>query len=134
MLAPAADIARLSLHVLAATVWVGGQLVLGGLVPTVRREAPTATAAVARRFAQLSWPAYVVLLGTGLWNIAADPPSRQTAAWRAVLMVKIAVVILSGTAAALHQRATTPAGRAVWGAISGVAAPAALVLGVALAG
>ena len=28
---------RLFLHVLAASIWVGGQLVLAGLVPTVRR-------------------------------------------------------------------------------------------------
>ncbi|MGD0876035.1 MAG: hypothetical protein ABSA14_13765 [Acidimicrobiales bacterium] len=27
---------RLSLHVLAATVWVGGQIVVAGLPPTVR--------------------------------------------------------------------------------------------------
>jgi len=34
-LADAWTIIRLSLHVLAACVWVGGQLVLAGLVPTV---------------------------------------------------------------------------------------------------
>lgn len=135
MLAPATDIVRLSVHVLAAAIWVGGQLVLGGLVPTLRRAAPAATTpAVARRFAQLAWPAFVVLVGTGIWNVVAEPPSHQAAAWRAVLTVKIIVVALSGLAAGLHQRARSPAGRAVWGAITGVAASAAVVLGVALAG
>ena len=35
-LAPALDGIRVSIHVLAATVWVGGQLTLAGLVPTAR--------------------------------------------------------------------------------------------------
>ncbi|MDA8301079.1 MAG: hypothetical protein M0005_05925 [Actinomycetota bacterium] len=36
-LAPAIEGIRLSLHVLAATVWVGGQITLAGLVPTARQ-------------------------------------------------------------------------------------------------
>ena len=42
---------RLFLHVLAAMVWVGGQLTLLGLLPTVRTLGPDAPTAVARRFA-----------------------------------------------------------------------------------
>ena len=41
------DTVRLFLHVLAATLWVGGQLVLASLVPTLRtlgRDAPKAAA------------------------------------------------------------------------------------------
>ena len=36
MLAPALDTIRLTLHVLAATVWVGGQIVMTGLVGPAR--------------------------------------------------------------------------------------------------
>ncbi len=36
-LAPALDGIRLSLHVLAATVWVGGQITVAGLAPTARQ-------------------------------------------------------------------------------------------------
>ena len=38
MLSPTVDTVRLFLHVLAASVWVGGQIVLAGLVLGVRGE------------------------------------------------------------------------------------------------
>lgn len=82
----------------------------------------------------MAWPAYVVLLGTGVWNVVAVELSKQSAAWRVVLTVKIAVVVLSGLSAWMHQRSKTAASLAFWGAMSGLTATAALVLGVALAG
>jgi putative copper export protein len=133
-LAPALTALRLSLHVAAATVWVGGQIVLVGLLPTVRRLSDEAPRSIARAFARLSWPAFAVLVATGIWNIAATHPSHQTTAWRVVLGVKIAVVALAGLAAYLHGRSTSRAGLAVWGSLSGSAALVALVLGVLLAG
>ena len=45
---------RLFIHVLAATVWVGGQITLGGLVPVVRKLGPEATRSVARQFNRLA--------------------------------------------------------------------------------
>lgn len=125
---------RLSLHVLAAAVWVGGQVVLAGLVPAARRLSTDAPRALARAFARLSWPAYAVLVVTGLWNIGAEHPSGQSAAWRVVLWVKIAVVVLAGLAALAHSRASKRRGLAVWGSVSGMTSLAALVLGVFLAG
>ncbi len=47
MLAVSWDTVRLFLHVLAATIWVGGQLTLAALVPVLRRfggEVPRAAA------------------------------------------------------------------------------------------
>ena len=135
MLAPALDIVRLSLHITAATVWVGGQIVLAGLVPTLRREADRAVVqAVARRFAVLAWPAFVVLVATGLWNVAAVHFSQQDGAWKIVFMVKMAVVVIAGLSVALHQRSKSRLGLAVWGSLGGTTAVAAVVLGVALAG
>src|SRR5579875_1068665 len=111
MLSPAVDAVRLSFHVLAAALWVGGQYTLAGLVPALRAEEPDAVGLAARRFARMAWPAYLVLLATGVWNIIAMEPSRQSPAWRAVLWAKIAVVALSGIAAYAHQRAHTALGR-----------------------
>ncbi len=124
---------RLSLHVLAATVWVGGQLTLAGLVPTARGLGPEAPKALARAFARLMWPAYAVLVATGIWNVAAVS-AGQPHAWQMVLGIKMTVVLAAGVAAFVHTRATTKAGLAVWGSLSGTTSIAALVLGVFLAG
>lgn len=133
-LADALTITRLSLHVLGAAVWVGGQLTVGGLLPTVRRLGDDAGRKIARAFGRLQWPAYVVLLATGVWNITASHPASATSSWRVILWVKIAVVVAAGVAAFVHQRSRSKAGLAIGGAVTGIASVAALVLGVALAG
>ena len=134
MLAPALDTIRLTLHVLAATVWVGGQIVMVGLVGPARQLGGDAPKALARAFARMAWPAYLLLLVTGIWNITAVHYSSQDSAWKAVLMAKIAVVILAGVAVGLHQRATTKGQLALWGSVGGVTSVAALVMGILLAG
>ena len=133
MLTVSWDTIRLTLHVLAATVWVGGQLTLAALVPALRRADPDLPRVVARQFSRVAWPAFGVLVLTGIWNVAAES-DRDHGRYRVTLMVKIAVVLLSGVAALLHARARRPAGLAVWGAVSGASALAAVFLGVLLAG
>ncbi|HZD65522.1 MAG TPA: hypothetical protein VE152_05450 [Acidimicrobiales bacterium] len=132
-LAPAIEGIRLSLHVFAAAVWVGGQATIARLVPTARRLGEDAPRQVARAFSRLSWPAYVVLLGTGVWNIMALGTTPSTT-WQIVLGVKVAVVLIAGLAAWLHGRARNRTSLAVWGAITGTASSTALVMGVLLAG
>ena len=132
-LAPALDGIRVSIHVLAAAVWVGGQLTLAGLVPTARRLGDGAARTLAQAFARIQWPAYGVLLITGLWNVSATH-AGQPKAWQIVLGVKIAVVLVAGLAAWLHTRADTKRGLAVWGGVTALASVTALALGVFLAG
>ena len=134
VLAPALTAVRLSLHVLAATVWVGGQLVMVGLLPTVRRMGEQAPRSIALAFARLSWPAFVVLVLTGFWNLTAVHPSKQTTAWQVVAGVKVAVVVVAGATAFLHGRAASRRALAVWGSLAGLSSIAALCLGVLLAG
>ena len=124
---------RLFLHVVAATVWVGGQLVVAGLVPGLRRLDPTLPRAVARRFATIAWPAFAVLVATGIWNVLAVH-APWSGRYGATLMAKIAVVALSGAAALAHSRARSRAGLAAFGTVAGVTALAALFLGVQLHG
>lgn len=134
MLASGLDTLRLTLHVLAASVWVGGQIVMAGLVGPSRRLGVEAPRELARAFAKWAWPAFAVLVLTGFWNISAVTWSDQTTAWKTVLMVKIVVVALAGLGAFLHQRATSKAQLALWGSVAGSASIAALVMGILLAG
>ena len=134
MLAPALDTVRLTLHVLAATVWVGGQIVMTGLVGPARGLGADAPKTLARAFARLAWPAYAVLVVTGVWNISADGYANAETAWKAVLIAKIAVVALAGLGVLLHQRATTKRQLALWGSVGGLASVAALAMGILLAG
>lgn len=119
-------------HVLAATVWVGGQLVLAALVPALRRFGRDVTRAAARRFNVVAWPAFAVLVATGLGNLAAV--GWGGGAYRTTLVVKLVLVAVSGLAAFLHLRARTPLGLAVFGALGLLAAVGALVLGVLIGG
>jgi len=122
---------RVFLHVLAATVWVGGQLTLAGLVPGLRRLSPEAPRAVARRFNVIAWIAFAVLVATGIWNIAVIEPTWSSA-YGTTLIVKIVVVAVSGVSAAVHAGARSKAMLAVFGTLSGLAALGALFLGVLL--
>ena len=135
MLAVSWDTIRLFLHVLAATIWVGGQLTLAALVPVLRRFGADAPGVAARRFNQVAWTAFGVLIVTGIWNIVAVRSQiSHSASYRTTLIVKLAVVVVSGVTAALHIRSRTARSRAVFGALTGLSALAALFLGVLLAG
>jgi len=125
-----ADTLRLFLHVLAATIWVGGQLTLAGLVSTVRDIDERAPRLVARRFNQIAWPAFAVLLATGVWNLLEIDIGDRSTEYQVTLFVKLMLVALSGVAAFLHIISRTRLGLAVWGALSGLSSVAALFFGV----
>jgi putative copper export protein len=86
---------------------------------------------VSRRFNRIAWPAFGVLVATGIWNIVELHPDSDSDYGRTVI-VKIAVVAISGIAAFVHARARTPMMLAVFGALSALAALGALFLGIQL--
>lgn len=133
-LAPGLAALRITLHVLAATIWVGGQFVMLGLLPTARSMGGDASKKLAAAFGRLSWPAFAVLVLTGFWNVAALHGETKSSAWSAVMGIKYALVLAAGLGAWLHARATTKGALAAWGSIGGVASVLALVAGVLLAG
>jgi uncharacterized membrane protein len=117
---------RLFLHVLAATVWVGGQIVLAALVPAVRRAGGAeSTRAVARRFQLVAWPAFVLLVATGIWNLMEVAIGDRSSAYLTTLSVKLVLVVVSGACAFGH---TMLARRrpALGGVLAGLALLAAL--------
>jgi len=122
---------RLFVHVLAATIWVGGQLTLAALVPALRGTAEGVTQVAARAFNRVAWPAFGVLVVTGIWNVVAV--DDDSAAFQHTLMLKYALVLVSGVTAYLHQRSTSKTGLAAYGALTGASALGALFVGVWLA-
>lgn len=86
------------LHLIAASVWVGGLITLGALVTALRREGVDRSVlqAVARMFGRVSWTALGVAVLTGGW-MAIDFLSSPR------LAVKMGTVALAGGLAAYHQ-------------------------------
>ena len=124
------DVVRLTLHVLAATIWVGGQIVLLALMGPLRRSAPAAIAPAAGTFAWVAWPAFAVLIATGVWLLVGA--GKQSDAYRTTLMVKMVFVVLSGVGAALHTFVKNPSLKSIWATVGLVSGLCAVMLGVSI--
>jgi putative copper export protein len=120
----------LTLHVLAATVWVGGQIVLLALVGPLRRTAPGGIATASRAFAWVAWPAFGILVLTG--GSMLSGAAGQTDPWRTTLLVKMAFAVLSGIGVALHTALKKPALKGISAGVGLVSALAVVLLGVSL--
>jgi uncharacterized membrane protein len=118
----------LYIHVLAATVWIGGLIVVGAVIPAVREvtDDRTIIRAIANRFGVVSWIALGVLVLSGAW-MAADRP------WDATLVAKVVLVLISAALAGWHTVFASRQTPATRGAIQGLIMILALViLGLAL--
>jgi putative copper export protein len=132
MLSPSVATIRIFLHVLAASVWVGGQFTLAGLVPPLRRRHPEALKTAAQAFSRIAWPAFGLVVITGMWNLMAVDITTASSAYQTTVLVKIAVAILSGVFAAVHMVGKSKVALAVGGALGALCALAAMFLGVLL--
>ena len=126
------DTIRISLHILAASVWVGGQIVLAALVPVLRDIGPDAPRRAANRFGRVAWPFFALAVVTGVWNLLEVDVGDRSTAYHVTLAVKLLVVAAAGTAAAVHSLTESPAIRGITGAVGLVGSIAALVFGVML--
>ncbi len=131
------------LHIVAACIWIGGQITVAVVVPMLRAQGEL-TRSVARRYQTIAWPAFAMLIVTGLlnvgniglrWSNLLDSPTGRT------LAVKLAFVALSGLAAGVHAFFQAPhrrpaggsaLGSAVLGSVSLIAALLAALYGVAI--
>lgn len=101
----------LCVHVLAVTVWIGGQLTIAMLMPALRRtgrdepEGRRIVSAAARRFQPLAWGAFVLLFFSGLALIMETPAGGSLGRAFAEKMV---FVVVSAAAAAVHALGTGP--------------------------
>jgi len=125
------DGVRLFLHVLAATVWVGGQITLGALLPVLRSAGADVPRTAARAFGRIAWTAFAVLIATGIWNVASyDDTDRH--GFAGTISLKLICVALSGIAALVHSNAKSKLWLALGGAGAAVFSLAALFLGIVL--
>jgi putative copper export protein len=132
MLSPTLVTLRLFLHVLAASVWVGGQIALAGVVPRLRGVAPDATKVAARAFARVAWPAFGVAVLTGIWNLVEIDVEDTSTTYQVTVFVKILLVAASGAAAAVHAAGRSKLALAVGGVVGMLAALGAMFTGYLL--
>ena len=132
MLSPDLDTLRLGLHLLAAAVWVGGQLVLASLLPVLRTAGPDTTKAAARTFARVAWPAFGLLVVTGIWNLAEVEFLERGGDYQATVLVKLLLVAAAAIAVVVHTLGRSRTALAIGGAVGLLASLGAFLLGVLL--
>ena len=127
------DTVRVILHVLAVAVWVGGQIVVGAVVPVVGRAFPGSGKVAAKAFSRVAWPAFGIAVVTGLWGMLAIPSEETSTGWSMLLGIKMLLVLISGVGALVHQNAgDNAAKRGIAAGVSLLCALAAVVMGVML--
>ncbi len=132
MISPTLESLRLFIHVLAASVWVGGQIVLAGLVPSFRRDNPEALRTIAKAFGRVAWPAFLVAFGTGVWNLLAVDAADAGTDYLVTLALKLALVGVAAAATVIHSTGKTKLALALGGAVGLVSSLVVMWLGVLL--
>ena len=122
------DTIRIFLHILAASIWVGGQFVLANVVSGLRRDHRDALPVVARAFARVAWPAFGTTVVTGVWSLLSIDTLDSDA--QIALALKIVAVVVSGGAAAAHSVSSSRLVKALGGALGSIAAVIAMLLAV----
>lgn len=132
MISPSVDSIRLFLHVLAASVWVGGQIVLGALVPKLRQVAPETLKVAAKGFARVAWPAFVVVIVTGMWNILEIKVGDMSTEYQVTMSIHILLSMATATFAVIHSVGRTKLALALGGALGLLTSLGAMFVGVLL--
>ena len=145
MLTADVHLVTLWVHITAACVWIGGQITVAAMLPLARRD-PGLSAQMGRRFQYVAWPAFALLLATGVLNILYLHMT-WAALWNTdsgrTLALKLVLVAISGVAAATHvavvrsarvPRHRVPAVSALFGLFSLGPALTAAFLGVLIHG
>jgi putative copper export protein len=128
------DTIRLFLHLIAVAVWVGGQIVLGALVPVLRKLGADAPKLAAQQFNRVAWPFFGLAVLTGIWNVLEiDNFGDRSSGYHVALFLKLLLVAASGIGAFLHTQATSRSALALWGAVGGAGALLATFFGTILA-
>ena len=121
------DTIRVFLHLLGVAGWIGGQMVLVGLLPLLRTLGPDVPRLAAARFARVAWPCFGLAIATGIWSLFAIDLGDRDTGYLTALLVKLLLVGLSGATAAIHSTTCSTALRGATGALGALFTGAALV-------
>jgi putative copper export protein len=133
MITPTLDSIRIALHLLAVAVWVGGQIVLAGVVPALRHSTPTALPVIARSFARVAWPSMVIIVFTGVWGLTEINVGDRSSNYHATFGIKMLFVAAAIIATLIHSAGQTKLAKALGGAIGLLASIFAMYLGTLMA-
>jgi putative copper export protein len=133
MISPTLDSLRVFLHLLAVAVWVGGQIVLAGIVPKVRQVAPQSMTVIANQFARLAWPAMVVIVFTGAWGLSSVNVTDRDTDYLVTFAVKMLMVGFAIIATLIHSMGTSKAAKGIGGAVGLLTSLLAAYAGVLMA-
>jgi uncharacterized membrane protein len=133
MISPTLDSLRTFLHLLAVAVWLGGQIVLAGIVPALRHAAPTSLSVVAQQFARIAWPAMIVAIFTGMWGIGSVNVTDRSSDYLVTFAIKMGFVGLAIVSTIIHSAGTSKAAKGIGGAVSLLTSLLAAYAGVLMA-
>jgi putative copper export protein len=133
MISPTLDSLRIFLHVLGVAVWVGGQIVLAGLVPTIRVSAPEVLPKVANAFAHVAWPAMILIVFTGMWGLASSSSTSSDSEYMVTFAIKMLLVFIAVAATVIHSQGSSKAAKAIGGALGLLGSLLAAYAGILLA-
>ena len=133
MIQPTLNSLRTYLHILAVCVWLGGQVVLAGVVPKLRKSNPEALPNIAKGYAAIAWPAMILIVFTGAWGLAATDTANQTTEYMVTLGIKMLLVAGAVIATLIHSNGTSKLAKGLGGAIGLLATLFAAYCGVLLA-
>ena len=133
MIQPTLNSLRTYLHLLAVCVWLGGQVVLAGVVPKLRKTNPEALTNIAKGYASIAWPAMILIVFTGAWGLAATDTANQSTEYMVTFAVKMLLVAGAVIATLIHSNGTSKLAKGLGGAIGLLATLVAAYCGVLLA-
>ncbi len=125
------DTIRVFFHLLGVTVWIGGQIVVGVLVPVLRKAGSETPQHVAQRFNKIAWPFFGLVVFTGIWGVGENFDDYSTSG-RVGLFVKLILVTFSGVAAWLHTQTPKSMRKRMYASATLLFALTAMLFGLAL--
>ena len=133
MIQPTLNSIRTYLHILAVCVWLGGQIVLAGVVPRLRKSNPEALTNIAKGYAAIAWPAMIFIVFTGAWGLAEVDVANNSTEYMVTFGFKMLLVAMAVIATLIHSNGTSKLAKGLGGAIGLLATLIAAYCGVLLA-